>query len=115
MDASALQRSNAAAERVTHGRAALEPANSGPKKHVTPVATEAGDAVLPTFKRVRVSPTEVDYIADDVMVRSFTDKPASSHQRDEYKQVHFGDDVTVRYFAPRSLPAETAVARQPSR
>lgn len=47
--------------------------------------------------RIRVSPTEVDYIADDVTIRHFTSKPETTHAR--YRQVDFGDDVTVRYFA----------------
>lgn len=56
------------------------------------------------FKRVRVGPTEVDYIADDVTIRHFTSKPETTDAR--YRQVDFGDDVTVRYFAS-TLPPRT--------
>jgi hypothetical protein len=50
---------------------------------------------------VRVGQNEVDYIAEDVTVRYFTDESASQGMRVRYKQVDFGEDVTVRYFAPK--------------
>ena len=49
------------------------------------------------FKRVRVGPGEVDYIAEDVTIRRFAIASAP-FSRTRNKHVDFGDDVTVRYF-----------------
>jgi GAF domain len=56
------------------------------------------------FKRVRIRPDEVDYIAEDVTIRTF-----SSIRRihDLENEVRIGDDVTVRYFAPAAVPASS--------
>jgi hypothetical protein len=51
------------------------------------------------FKRVRVGPDEVDYIADDVTIRKFEPIHPKPQVRNTGKEVNFGDDVTVRYFA----------------
>jgi hypothetical protein len=65
----------------------------------------------PEFKRVRVGPNEVDYVAEDVTIRHFTPTLARPQTRLAYKEVHFGPDVTIRYFAsnpevaPRTRPA----------
>ncbi len=80
----------------------------------------------PVFKRIRVDQHEVDYVAEDVTIRHFTDNPASQRMPVEYKQVNFGEDVTVRYFAPnpvaniaqpvdRSSPSENSVSRKLAR
>jgi hypothetical protein len=51
------------------------------------------------FRRIGIGPHEVDYIAEDVTIRNFTTGPAQRLARTAEKQVNFGDDVTVRYFA----------------
>jgi hypothetical protein len=53
----------------------------------------------PEFKRIRVGPNEVDYIADDVTVRHFMPTLARPGAPRAYKEVHFGPDVTTRYFS----------------
>lgn len=94
-------------------------------RRATPVVATPRVA-RPAFKRIRVDQKEVDYIAEDVTIRHFTDKPASQGMSVEYKQVNFGEDVTVRYFAPnpvanitqpvdRSLPSESSASRNRAR
>lgn len=51
------------------------------------------------FRRVRVGPNEVDYIADDVTIRTFEPVHPKPQIRADGREVKFGDDVTVRYFA----------------
>ncbi len=53
------------------------------------------------FRLVRVGQNEVDYVAEDVTIRSFKPKPAPRQVRVGEKRVDFGDDVTVRYFASK--------------
>lgn len=56
------------------------------------------------FKRVRIGPNEVDYIADDVTIRHFEIRHAKPLIRTSAQnEISFGDDVTVRYFA--NMPA----------
>lgn len=57
---------------------------------------------LSEFRRVRVAPNEVDYIAEDVTMRIFTAKPKAELVRRWTKQVDFGDDVTMYYFADKA-------------
>lgn len=58
------------------------------------------------FKRIWVGPNEVDYVTDDVTVRRFTTtKPIRPQVHDGYREVQFGKDVTVRYFAARPTVA----------
>ena len=66
-----------------------------------PVGDEAKEASTSYrgFKRVRVRPDEVDYIADDVTIRKFEPIHPKPQVRNTGKEVNFGDDVTVRYFA----------------
>jgi hypothetical protein len=66
------------------------------------------------FKRVRVGPKEVDYIAEDVTIRHFTTKAAVSHAPAVYKQFDIGDDVTVRIFTrgPAVAPKTRTVSRR---
>ena len=56
---------------------------------------------------MRVGQHEVDYLADDVTVRHFTDQPAAPRLNNASQQVNFGDDVTVSYFAPKRLAPQT--------
>ena len=63
------------------------------------------------FRRVRIGPNEVDYIADDVTIRHFEIRSAKPLiRRGTEKEITFGDDVTIRYFA--NAPA--LVSHQPS-
>lgn len=55
-----------------------------------------------SMKKVRVGTNEVDYISDDVTVRTFTtSKPAVKKKATNGRETNIGDDVTVRYFAPQ--------------
>ena len=56
------------------------------------------------FKRVRIRPDEVDYLAEDVTIRTFSAIPRIHELENE---VRIGDDVTVRYFAPAAVPASS--------
>jgi hypothetical protein len=76
-----------------------------------PVAGKETRRASTALKRVRVGPNEVDYIAEDVTVRTFTDRPAAKRTRPPQGRVaHLGDDVTVRYFTP-SPPATRTASR----
>ena len=71
------------------------------------------------FRRVRIGPSEVDYVAEDVTIRHFNTVPARPQTLSSKKEVNFGDDVTVRYFAyaptavatPRPSSAATAATK----
>jgi hypothetical protein len=105
-DAWSLQRSNAAEQQVP---AKLSPANTRTSKpQTTAGATEGMKAAGSAFKLVRVGQNEVDYIAEDVTIRSFKPKPAPPHMRVGEKRVDFGEDVTVRYFASKPPAASQA-------
>ena len=73
-------------------------------------ATPAKDVKRPALKRVRVSANEVDYIADDVTIRTFdSDKPTIKRARaSDGRVAHIGNDVTVRYFTPTPTPTRAA-------
>jgi len=80
--------------------AAVKPAPVLPRE-----ATHTKNAL----KRVRVGPNEVDYIGDDVTVRTFTNRPpAKRTQVAAGRTAHIGDDVTVRYFTPPPSVTKTA-------
>lgn len=64
----------------------------------TPSGTHQTRTARPQFRRVRVGPNEVDYIADDVTIRHFTRPVPPSPAHSGYTQVNIGDDVTVRIF-----------------
>jgi len=76
------------------------------------------------FKRIRIGPNEIDYIAEDVTIRRFTQEPAPLQMRPANKQINIGKDVTVRYFeyeptglrqpAPVSVPAQFAESPPPT-
>jgi hypothetical protein len=76
-----------------------------PPSSLTAQASVSG-APGPEFRRIRVGPNEVDYVAEDVTIRHFTLTPARPRVQLTDKEVHFGPDVTVRYFAskPASAP-----------
>ena len=102
-NASSAPRSTAAPE-----QAAAKPslASNRADKPETSTAVTA-DAKTPGsgFRRVRVGQNEIDYIADDVTIRHFTN-PARPQMALGEKQVNFGNDVTVRYFGskPTAVP-----------
>lgn len=73
-------------------------------------AHEAG-APTSSFKRV-VGKDEVDYIADDVTIRHFRQRPAPKKSGLGSKQVNIGEDVTVRYFNAPPVPAVQPAAQQ---
>ena len=70
-----------------------------------PVGTAYVPAPQSTFKRVRVGADEVDYVAEDVTIRRFMPKPAPARVIGRFKEVHFGKDVTVRYFGLSAAPS----------
>lgn len=52
------------------------------------------------LRRVRVGPNEVQYIGDDVTVRTSNYKRSTQRSREpNSRTAHIGDDVTVHYFA----------------
>ena len=81
--------------KVLSARMKEEQLGTGPK----PTA-----AKLSAFKRVRIRPNEVDYLAEDVTIRTFSTRP-QIHELEE--EVRIGDDVTVRYFAPSAVPVSS--------
>lgn len=90
--------------------ASLVPEISPPTNSATalpPMAGRTGEAKAPrsAFRQVRVGPNEIDYVADDVTIRSFIPK-TSPATKGRYKQVDIGKDVTVRYFGTK--PAAVA-------
>src|SRR5215472_1391926 len=69
----------------------------------------AKDGMAPNlrFRRVRIGPNEVDYIAQDVTVRHFTNSQPRPQRN--VRLVNIGDDVTVRYFSSDSTAASQAI------
>jgi putative methionine-R-sulfoxide reductase with GAF domain len=60
-------------------------------------------------RRVRVGSNQVEYIGDDVTVRTFTyNTPAKRNRASAGRTAQFGDDVTVRYFGPAPSMTKTA-------
>jgi hypothetical protein len=113
---SSTQRSNAAPQQIPF--VPSKPSNSAPKAQTAAGGTEPAKVPGYAFKRVRVGPTEVDYIAEDVIIRHFMPKNAAPRVRGGYKEVNIGDDVTVRSFAPKpavpSQPQPLSTAAQSS-
>ena len=70
-----------------------ETSNSGTKRPIAP---------RPAFRRVQVGPNEVDYVAEDVTIRDFTNRHARPQTRITDRQVDIGQDVTIRYFSRKS-------------
>jgi hypothetical protein len=76
------------------------PSNQASKPETAAGAAEETKSPSYEFKRVQVGPNEIDYIAEDVTIRHFTTKPARPRVRSGYKEVHIGEDVTVRLLRP---------------
>jgi hypothetical protein len=67
------------------------------------VPTPGGEARTAMLRRAGRAENGVVHFGDDVTVRYFTLKPASPRvPAPQYQVVHLGEDVTVRYFAPPS-------------
>jgi hypothetical protein len=64
--------------------------------------TRSGVSPSSAFRRVQVGPNEVDYVADDVTIRHFTNRSAQSQTATGIRRVDIGDDVTIRYFSKQS-------------
>ncbi len=113
---SSTQRSNAAPQEIPF--VPSKPSNSAPKAQTAVAGTEPSKVPAYAFKRVRVGPTEIDYIAEDVIIRHFKPRNEPSRVRGGYKEVNIGDDVTVRFFAPKpavpSQPQPLSTAAQSS-
>lgn len=93
---------------ATHMRAMSSPerSNAGPQQTLLaptlllrPARVAAPGAPGPEFRRVRVGPNEIDYIAEDVTIRQFVPTPARPRAPGTYKEVQMGPDVTIRYFS----------------
>ncbi len=85
--------------------AAAQDASATPQPVPAKSTTRSGSSL----KRVQVSPNEVDYIGDEVTIRTFPER--SKAKRPRFATTHtaeFGDDVTVRYFTPQPQPTKTA-------
>ena len=67
-------------------------------------------APSPAFKRLRIGPHEVDYIAENVTIRYSTNRPTIPKTRINANEVNMGDDVTVRYFAHKATVSQTRPA-----
>jgi hypothetical protein len=93
------QKSIAAQELATDKPSLASTTSADIPETSTPVAADA-KAPSSGFRRVRVGQNEVDYIAEDVTIRHFTN-PARPQIRAWEKQVNFGKDVTVRYFVSK--------------
>jgi len=105
-DASSLQPSNAIQEQVSLKPSSASDGTSSPEASADGSADRK--AAGSGFKRVRVGPNEVDYIADDVTIRHFAPRPARPQMLVGEKRVDFGKDVTVRYFVSKPPVASQA-------
>jgi hypothetical protein len=75
--------------------------SEGMKEEQLGKGAKATAAKVSAFRRVRIRPDELDYIAEDVTIRTFSTAPRI---HDLENEVRIGDDVTVRYFAPSAVP-----------
>lgn len=82
-----------------------------PRQEPTVPVGEGSQAAtpIPGFRRFRIGPNEVDYVATDVTIRTFIPRPAKPQVRSGVHQVNFGDDVTVRYFAAPAFASQGAI------
>ena len=97
------------APKVTEDHTTPEPLSRNQKSKRSTNGVVDSTAPSPAFRRLRIGPTEVDYVADDVTIRSFTTRPAKPRTRiNGDKEVNIGQDVTVRYFAHKSTLTQTA-------
>jgi hypothetical protein len=116
VERSAQKGSNAAGPQVSSAPSRQPPGIHSSKPQTALGGTERHEGVSRSaFKRVRIGPNEIDYIAEDVTIRRFTQEPAPLQMRPRNKQINIGKDVTVRYFeykpaapAPVSVPAQFA-------
>ena len=124
MERSAQGSSNAAGSQVSSAPSRRLPGNHSSKPR-TASGTERHEGVSRSaFKRVRIGQNEIDYVAEDVTVRHFTQGPALLEMRRRSKQINIGEDVTVRYFeykpavlrqpAPVSVSAQSAESPPPT-
>ena len=67
---------------------------------------------LPGFKRKRIAPNEVDYFAEDVTMRVFSPRRENPTAERWIRQVKYGNDVTVRYFASEPTGRSSASTDQ---
>jgi hypothetical protein len=93
-----------------------------PEKHVLKATSGLNDssgtqnraAARPRFRRVQVGPNEVDYVAEDVTIRRFTNPPSPRLRPGSgFKQFDVGTDVTVRLFKDKPEVAQTASPCKP--
>jgi hypothetical protein len=87
-----------------------EPLSLSPKSEGSANGMKDAIALTPAFRRVRIGPNEVDYVAEDVTIRNFT-TPARHQPRINFREVNIGQDVTVRYFSHKATLSQTAPAR----
>ena len=73
-----------------------------------------GMAPSPAFRRVRLGPNEVAYIAEDVIIRHFTTHPTGTQAGRSWKRVNIGRDVTVLYFSKKSTFVSHTAAEPPA-
>lgn len=78
-----------------------------PTSLLRPARVPVPGAPGPEFRRVRVGPNEIDYIAEDVTVRQFIPTLARPRVPHAYKEVQMGPDVTIRYFSSTLAIAPT--------
>jgi hypothetical protein len=111
LGASAQNKSGALEQQVPLAPAMPASANGTSKPQTPPVPTEEAKVAKEKFQRVRVGKNEVDYIAEDVTIRYFMPLPPKQRMQGGDYQVHFGKDVTLRYFAtkPAVLPSTRVV------
>ncbi len=88
-----------------------ERSSLSPKSEGSANGMKSAIAPSPAFRRVRIGPNEVDYLAEDVTIRNFTNTAAKHQPRTNFKEVNIGQDVTVRYFSHKSTLSPTAPAR----
>ncbi len=81
------------------------------EQQATRVAAPEADSSA--FRRIRIGQNEVDYVAEDVTIRIFKHNSEASPTRVAYKQVNFGNDVTVRYISPNPTVRPEANLAQP--
>jgi hypothetical protein len=103
--AAPAQGSNVATQRMPITAAKALPSDNPAEPQMMPVGAAYVPAAHSAFKRVRVGADEVDYVAEDVTVRRFASKPSPMRLSGRYKEVHFGKDVTVRYFGFSEAPS----------
>lgn len=109
-----VSRSALSAPSDTAGGTPLPPSSVSDKPKRSASGLKDTRAPSPAFRRVRIAPDEVDYIAEDVTIRNFTKSPAKHDARIKLKEVMIGQDVTVRYFARPSTVSQTVPAPIPT-